>query len=94
MVSIDDTSGGTGATIPTGIAIGAWVASWVLGMLVLGPLAIVAMGAELGDDLTVPQLAVATAVGWAAFVAALVIASRRGRHRSVQARLRRGISAD
>lgn len=82
MASIDDTSGGagateTGATIPTGVAIGAWGISWVLGMLVFGQMAIVAMGADPGDDLSVPQLAAATAVGWAAFGAALVIASRR-----------------
>jgi membrane protease YdiL (CAAX protease family) len=77
VVSIAETPGGTDPTIPTGVAIGAWGASWALGMLVLGPLTIVAMGAELGDDLTVPQLAAATAVGWLAFVAALVLASQR-----------------
>jgi membrane protease YdiL (CAAX protease family) len=77
VVSIAETPGRTDATIPIGVAVGTWGASWVLGMLVLGPLAIVAMGAELGDDLTVPQLAAATAMGWAAFAAALVLASRR-----------------
>lgn len=77
MVSIADTPEGTDATIPTGVAIGTWGASWALGMLVLGPLAIVAMGADLGDDLTVPQLAVATAVGWVALCGALVLASQR-----------------
>jgi len=76
-VSIADTPDGTDATIPTGVAIITWVASWAVGMLVLGPLVIVAMGAELGDDLTIPQLAAATAAGWTAFVGALVIASRR-----------------
>ena len=76
-MSIADTPEGTDATIPTGVAIGTWGASWALGMLVLGPLAIVAMGADLGDDLTVPQLAVATAVGWVALCGALVLASQR-----------------
>lgn len=76
-MSIAETREGTDATISTGVAIGTWGASWALGMLVLGPLAIVAMGAELGDDLTVPQLAAATAVGWVAFCAALVLASHR-----------------
>lgn len=77
VVSNAETPDGSDATIPTGVAIGTWGASWALGMVVLGPLAIAAMGAELGDDLTVPQLAAATAVGWVAFVAALVLASRR-----------------
>lgn len=76
-MSIVDTPEGTDATIPTGVAIGTWGASWALGMLVLGPLAIVAMGADLGDDLSVPQLAAATAAGWLAFCAALVLASQR-----------------
>lgn len=77
MASNEDTPGGTLATIPTGPAIGTWGIGWVLGMLVLGPLAIVAMDASVGDDLSVPQLSAATAVGWVAFSVALVVASRR-----------------
>ncbi|HUF99964.1 MAG TPA: type II CAAX endopeptidase family protein [Ilumatobacter sp.] len=77
MSSTDGTPHSHAATIPTGFAIGTWGISWVLGMLVLGPLVVVATGASLGDDLSVPQLAAATAVGWAMFAGALVVASRR-----------------
>jgi membrane protease YdiL (CAAX protease family) len=58
-------------------AVGTWATAWVVGGVLATPLALAASGASLGDDLTVPQLAVAAGVAWAVFVAGLVVASRR-----------------
>lgn len=58
-------------------ALGIWTAAWVLGLLVISPIVLVALGAKLGDDLTVPQLAAATAGTWVVFVVALRLASSK-----------------
>jgi membrane protease YdiL (CAAX protease family) len=65
------------ATIRLGPAFGTWAIAWSSGMVVLAPVVIVALGGEVGDDLSIPVLAAATGVAWAIFVAALVFTSRR-----------------
>ena len=57
-------------------ALGTWAVAWIVGAIVVTPLLIVAAGASIGDDLTIPQLAIATVGVWAVFVLALVVASR------------------
>lgn len=54
-----------------------WFGGWVVGMLVAAPVALVAIGADLGGDLTIPQLLAATCASWVVSVAALMVASRR-----------------
>lgn len=63
--------------IPVAPALATWSIAWVLGAIVVSPLLVVAVGGSLGDDLTIPQLALATTGAWAVFVAALVLVSRR-----------------
>ena len=63
--------------IPAGVALGTWSVAWVVGAIVVTPLLIVAAGASIGDDLTIPQLGLATLGAWAVFAAALVVVSRR-----------------
>lgn len=63
--------------IPVGAALGAWSAAWVAGGLVVAPVLVVVAGGRAGDDLTIPQLALAALGSWAVFVAALVVVSRR-----------------
>lgn len=65
------------ATIGVAPALGAWSVAWVLGALVVTPALVLAAGGRLGDELTIPQLALATAGMWSMFLAALVMASRR-----------------
>jgi membrane protease YdiL (CAAX protease family) len=65
------------ATIRVGPAIGTWALSWSIGMVVLGPAVVVALGAELDGDLSIPVLAAATAAAWVVFLLALGFASRR-----------------
>lgn len=65
------------ASIPVGPAAGTWAIGWVLGAIVVTPILVAAMGAELGDDLTIPQLLVVALGGWTVFVVALAFASRR-----------------
>ncbi len=65
------------APIPFGAAFGAWLGAWLLGAVVLAAIAITAMGNELGDELSIPTLTVVSLVGWATFVAMLVVVSRR-----------------
>jgi membrane protease YdiL (CAAX protease family) len=62
--------------IGLGPAFGVWTAAWLLGSLVAAPLAVLAMGADF-DDLTIPELLVATAATWAVFIAGLIVASHR-----------------
>lgn len=50
---------------------------WAVGSLIAAPLLVAAMGAELGDDLTIPQLLVVAVGAWTAFLVALAIASRK-----------------
>lgn len=56
---------------------GTWAAAWVGGTLVAAPAMISLLGASLGDDLTIPQLAAASAATWTVMIAALFVASRR-----------------
>ena len=69
----------TAADSPIGVgqALGTWSAAWVGGTLLAAPAMIALLGASLGDDLTIPQLALASAATWAVMIAALVVASRR-----------------
>lgn len=81
---VDATTGDpppTRAVIAFGPAVATWAIAWVVGSVVLAPIVIVALGADLGadpgDDLTIPQLFAVAVVGWAAFLVALAVASRR-----------------
>lgn len=65
------------ATIAAGPALATWTVGWILGTVVAAPLAIAAAGGELGEDLTIPQLAAASVASWAVLMVALMIASRR-----------------
>lgn len=72
---LDRTS--TPAPIPAAVALGTWSVAWIVGAIVVTPLLVLAAGGSVGDDLTIPQLALATAGAWAVFGVALVLASRR-----------------
>lgn len=63
--------------IPAGPALATWSVAWGLGAIVVSPLLVLAAGGSVGDDLTIAQLALATAGAWAVFVVALVLVSRR-----------------
>ncbi|MFW2335223.1 CPBP family intramembrane glutamic endopeptidase [Ilumatobacter sp.] len=63
--------------IGVGSAAGTWAFGWGVGSVIAAPLVIVLLGASLGDDLTIPQLAAASVATWAVMAAALVGASRR-----------------
>lgn len=65
------------ATIAAGPALATWTVAWILGMVVVAPLAIAAAGGELGEDLTIPQLTAASAASWSILAVALVVVSRR-----------------
>ena len=67
----------TPAPIPFGAAFATWAVAWFVGPVVLATVVVVATGADLADPLSIPRLAGAAAVGWVAFLAALVVASRR-----------------
>lgn len=69
------TAGGT--PIAIGPAMGTWSVAWIGGTIVAAPMVITLLGAELGDDLTIPELAAASAATWTVMIAALVVASRR-----------------
>ena len=58
-------------------ALGTWSVAWVLGAIVVTPLLVLAAGASVGDDLSIPQLALATAGMWAMFGVGLGAVSRR-----------------
>jgi len=72
-----DSTSATSATIGFGPAIGTWAVAWIGGTIVAVPLVISALGASLGDDLTIPQLTAASVATWTVMVVALVVASRR-----------------
>ncbi len=63
--------------VPVGPASLAWALAWVLGTIAVAPLVVTALGASLGDDLTIPQLAAVVAGGWMMFLIALLAVSRR-----------------
>ncbi|MDW3216464.1 MAG: type II CAAX endopeptidase family protein [Ilumatobacteraceae bacterium] len=63
--------------IEVGRALGTWSVAWVAGTLIAAPAMIALLGAELGGDLTIPQLAAASAATWTVMAAALLVASRR-----------------
>lgn len=66
-----------GATIRVGPASAAWAIGWVLGTVAIAPIVASALGASLGDDLTIPQLTAVIAGGWLIFLLALTVVSRR-----------------
>lgn len=70
-------SDSTPAPIGVAPALGTWSIAWLIGAIAVTPALVAVAGGSLGDDLTIPQLAVATAGMWAVFVGALVLASRR-----------------
>ncbi len=63
--------------IGVGPAVGTWAFGWGVGSVIAAPVIIVLLGASLGDDLTISQLAAASAATWAVMVLALASASRR-----------------
>jgi hypothetical protein len=63
--------------IAIGPALGTWAAAWVGGTLLAAPAMIALLGASLGDDLTIPQLAAASAATWVVMIGALIVASRQ-----------------
>ncbi len=67
----------TSTPLAFGPAIGTWSVAWIGGTVIAAPLLIALLGASLGDDLTIPQLAAASMATWAVMVAALVVASPR-----------------
>lgn len=67
----------TDPPIPVWPALGTWASAWVVGAIVVTPLLIALAGGSLDEDLTIVQLAVATAGVWAVFLVALAFASRR-----------------
>jgi membrane protease YdiL (CAAX protease family) len=62
--------------VPIRVAAGAWALAWVVGGVVLNGAVLAAMGADLGS-LTITEIAVSSAMMWAAFAVALVVVSRR-----------------
>jgi len=67
----------TPATIGVAPALGTWSIAWLIGAIAVTPALVAAAGGSLGDDLTIPQLALATAGMWTVFLGALALASRR-----------------
>lgn len=65
------------APIPVGPATATWAIAWLVGGLVLGPIAIVALGGDLEGDLDIVEIAGTSAVAWLAFGLALVWVSNR-----------------
>jgi uncharacterized protein len=72
-----DRSDPSPAPIPAAPALGTWSVAWVLGALVVTPLLVLAAGGSVGEDLTIPQLSLATVGAWTVFAVALVLVSRR-----------------
>jgi membrane protease YdiL (CAAX protease family) len=64
------------ATIRIGPAIATWAVGWGVGMVLIAPSILAALGVD-GDDYTVAQLAAATGAAWLVMVAALAFTSRR-----------------
>lgn len=60
---------------PIRISIAAWALAWVTGGLVLGGIALSAMGADFDAGLTTRELAVAAVLSWATFAVALWVVS-------------------
>ena len=63
------------ATIRIGPAIATWAVGWGVGMVLIAPSILAALGVD-GDDYTVTQLAAATGAAWLVMVAALAFTSR------------------
>ena len=77
MTAVETRSGPDRPPIGVGPALGTWAVGWGVGSIVAAPVVIVLLGGSLGDDLTIAQLAAASAATWAVMVVALVWASRR-----------------
>ncbi|MDJ0770509.1 MAG: CPBP family intramembrane metalloprotease [Ilumatobacter sp.] len=75
-MSIELDPGGA-AVIPTRAAVATWTVAWIAGTVLLASVVLAAMGADFGGDLTIPEIAAASAVAWAAFGVGLVVVSRR-----------------
>ena len=58
------------ATILVGPAIATWAVGWGVGMLLIAPSILAALGVD-GDDYNVAQLAAATGAAWLVMVACL-----------------------
>ena len=69
---------------PLRLAAAAWAIARVVGGLVLGGIALAAMGADF-DALTIPQITVSAVVAWAVFVVALYVVSDRAGTRDLLA---------
>lgn len=65
------------AVVPVGPASAAWAIGWVLGTIAVAPVVVAAFGASLGDELTIPQLAIVVVGGWLVLLLALAVVSRR-----------------
>lgn len=65
------------ATIAVAPALGTWSIAWVVGAIVVTPALVLLAGGSVGDDLSIPQLALASVGMWAVFLGALAVASRR-----------------
>ena len=63
--------------IALGPALGTWAVAWIGGTIIAVPAVITLLGASLDDDLTIPQLAAASAAMWAVMICVIVVASRR-----------------
>ena len=63
--------------VPIRPAFGAWSLAWLLGSVVAAPMLVLALGAELDGDLSIPQLTVVAMGSWAAFLVALAVVSKR-----------------
>lgn len=62
---------------PIRVSAAAWATAWLAGGVVLGGLALSAMGADFDAGLTIRELAVAAVLSWAAFAIALAVVSTR-----------------
>ena len=61
---------------PLRLAASAWAIAWIVGGLVLGGVALSAMGADF-DALTIPEITVAQVLAWGTFMVALYVVSSR-----------------
>lgn len=65
------------AVVPMSSALGTWAIAWTLGSVFAAPLIVVVSGGSVGGDLGVFRLALVASAGWAVFLVALAVLSRR-----------------